>query len=514
MNRNNGYCQIVGATDVGCVRKANEDSLGWSETKNGLAAVVCDGMGGHVGGATASRIAVETILDMLDTIYYTDPRIAIGDAIDQANKAILRKAYEQPELNGMGSTCVLLLVRAGFVYIGSVGDSRIYLIRNRVIQQLTKDHSYVQMLVDMGHITPDQAEVHPRKNEITNALGIPQMKPATIQQEAITPEAGDCFLLCSDGLTGMLSDKEIRNVIGKQGELSTQERADLLVQKAKIAGGTDNITLQIVEFSVAPSTQKPLKKRKIVVLSTLVALTILLLATLFLVGQGQEHTPQQSQEITLAASRFTYNTEVLTLKEEGGQFNLYCNNRLVLRLDESFPKDSIENLQPYLQYESVGQGFRLMATGAVPNEQIQLTCKGKEWVLTIHIPIELEGATSHPIGSATAAPSPSAPIPLPPPIDFTPPIKKIEKTDTITQKNPIGPLEREESERAIMNPEVPRQKQQEADKSLPQDSIKSDSSATRKVTTPPHATATTTLEITPTIPTDSTTQHPPIPFAP
>ena len=125
------YCHVAGTTDVGCVRKANEDSMGSRETKNGLVVVVCDGMGGHVGGAMASSIAVETILDFLDAEYNSDPQEAIGQAIDAANVAVLARADAQPELRGMGSTCVLLLVRDGKVYIGSVGDSRIYLVGGR-----------------------------------------------------------------------------------------------------------------------------------------------------------------------------------------------------------------------------------------------------------------------------------------------------------------------------------------------------------------------------------------------
>lgn len=157
------YCLVVGQTDVGRKRSANEDSMGNAVTINGLVSIVCDGMGGHVGGATASKIAVNAILENLNTNYYDDPRIAIGESIDIANSAILNEAAAHPELSGMGSTCVLLIVRNGKVYIGHVGDSRIYLIRSRRIVQLTKDHSYVQMLVDKGEITKEQAEHHPRK---------------------------------------------------------------------------------------------------------------------------------------------------------------------------------------------------------------------------------------------------------------------------------------------------------------------------------------------------------------
>lgn len=247
------YCQVIGITDRGLKRAANEDWLGERKTPNGWVAVVCDGMGGHVGGATASHIAVETILDFLSSEYFEDARIAIGKAIDKANSAIQQKATLEPELQGMGSTCVLLIVRDGKVYIGHVGDSRIYLIRDHRIHQLTKDHSYVQMLVDMGEITAEQAEHHPRKNEITNALGIPQMQPATVMQNPIEPQAGDCFLLCSDGLSGMVESKTIEHIVSQQMQLSAQDRAAKLVEKAKEGGGLDNITVQLVEFGATPA---------------------------------------------------------------------------------------------------------------------------------------------------------------------------------------------------------------------------------------------------------------------
>lgn len=253
MNDNFNYCHVVGKTDVGRKRAANEDNMYNAITQNGLVSVVCDGMGGHVGGATASKIAVSTIIENLNNVYYDDPRIAIGESIDRANRAIIQKTTEQPELAGMGSTCVLLLVRGGKVYIGHVGDSRIYLVRSKRIVQLTKDHSYVQMLVDCGEITKEQAEHHPRKNEITNALGIPNMSPATVADDAIIPEAGDCFVLCSDGLSGMVSDDTICKIISRQSEMNAQERVDRLVALANENGGVDNITVQLVEFPVSPN---------------------------------------------------------------------------------------------------------------------------------------------------------------------------------------------------------------------------------------------------------------------
>ncbi len=254
MNQSNqySYCNVEGMTDVGCKRKANEDWLAQFECQNGLVAVVCDGMGGHVGGAVASHIAVETIQQFLETTYFNDPRQAIVEACDAANAAILQRTTQQPELKGMGSTCVMLIVRDGKVYIGSVGDSRIYLIRSKTITQLTRDQSYVQMLVDAGEITKEQAEHHPRKNEILNALGIATMQPATVLPDAISPEAGDCFLLCSDGLSGMVPDRDILHVASDQTRMTQRERVATLIKRARENGGLDNITCTIVEFAVTP----------------------------------------------------------------------------------------------------------------------------------------------------------------------------------------------------------------------------------------------------------------------
>lgn len=270
------YCIAVGATDVGKKRAANEDYLGKADTPNGRIVVVCDGMGGHVGGATASHIAVETILDFMRENFRNDPREAIGEAIDAANQAILNHARIHLELTGMGSTCVLLLVRNGKVYIGHVGDSRIYLVRSKTIRQLTVDHSFVQDLVDAGAITKEQAEHHPRKNEITNALGIPNMKPATVRDEPISPEAGDVFLLCSDGLSNMVDDKHIAH-IASNFDMTTQQRANMLIQRANDNGGLDNITCALVEFSAKPETvgNVPFWKKKPFVIGAVAAVVLI-----------------------------------------------------------------------------------------------------------------------------------------------------------------------------------------------------------------------------------------------
>ncbi|GHV20932.1 hypothetical protein FACS189494_05570 [Spirochaetia bacterium] len=256
MESNFGFCLVGKCSNTGRVRKANEDSMGVFDAAVGRVFVVCDGMGGHVGGHVASQTAVAAIKQFMSSHVFSDPMVAINNAIITANDAIIQKAQAQPELNGMGSTCVMLVVTSdGKVYFGHAGDSRIYIVANHKITQLTKDHSYVQTLVDTGEITKEQAEHHPRKNEITNALGLPQMQPPTLCKEPIEPEAGNCFLLCSDGLSGMVEDKYIERVISKH-DMHIQARAEKLVQMANEAGGKDNITVELVEFAVSTSKTK------------------------------------------------------------------------------------------------------------------------------------------------------------------------------------------------------------------------------------------------------------------
>jgi protein phosphatase len=224
-------------------------------------------MGGHVGGQIASQTAIAAIRDFMLSHVFTDPREAIHNSIIAANDAILKRVKVQPELSGMGSTCVMLVVTSeGKVYYGHIGDSRIYIVANHQITQLTKDHSYVQTLVDAGEINKEQAEHHPRKNEITNALGISGMQPPTLCSEPIEPEAGNCFVLCSDGLSGMVEDRHIEHIVSKH-EINIQQRTMNLVQMANEAGVKDNITVQLVEFAVSikkeGAQEKALNKKRL-----------------------------------------------------------------------------------------------------------------------------------------------------------------------------------------------------------------------------------------------------------
>lgn len=234
-------------TDKGAVRPANEDSLGVElNTINGSVFVVCDGMGGHVGGAMASSIAVKSILDYFKLELHENPFVALDDAFQFANTQIFAKTLEDPSLKGMGTTGVILLVRDEDVYIGHVGDSRIYIKSRGQLSRLTKDHSYVQQLVDQAIILDEDAESHPQKNQILKALGHSEEVKPTICQQPIKAKKGDLFLLCSDGQCGMVVDRDMEELIdGDNIEASVENLYNVAMEH----GGTDNITNILIKIT-------------------------------------------------------------------------------------------------------------------------------------------------------------------------------------------------------------------------------------------------------------------------
>jgi serine/threonine protein phosphatase PrpC len=233
-------------TDVGRVRSANEDSLGEFQTLNGHLFVVCDGMGGHVGGATASSKAVESLIEFFNKDNYDNPIQALDHALSFANEQIYATAMIQPEFKGMGTTAVVVLVRNEECYIAHVGDSRIYLFSDGKLYRLTKDHSYVQTLVDANIIADEDAENHPNKNQILQALGIAPVVKSTVCLSPVLPKKGDVFLLCSDGLNGMVNDREMERLMNENGP---EDWSQVLVNAALEAGGKDNVTASLIEIT-------------------------------------------------------------------------------------------------------------------------------------------------------------------------------------------------------------------------------------------------------------------------
>lgn len=238
---------IANRTDVGKTREVNEDSMVTFDSPNGRVIAVCDGMGGQAAGDVASRLACDIISDILTNNKFTTPTEAITRACQAANQGILHRASQNPELEGMGATCVMVIIKDGLVYYGWVGDSRIYYVSKGTIRQISHDQSYVQQLVDSGQITAAEAENHPMKNEILNALGLVNMTPPQLCTAPLTPEPGSIIMLCSDGLSGMVDNETLETIISDP-ELSLQRKADKLVDRANVNGGLDNITVQLVQF--------------------------------------------------------------------------------------------------------------------------------------------------------------------------------------------------------------------------------------------------------------------------
>jgi serine/threonine protein phosphatase PrpC len=237
--------EVASKTDVGQVRTANEDSCDLFERSDGTRLlIVADGMGGHQGGATASQTAVATISDLFLHDASNQIEALIHDAITTANKRIFAMAQSDPGLEGMGTTVVAFLLdsnRRGTV--AHVGDSRAYRYRQGRLEALTVDHSVVAEMHRRGLISTDEAAVHPRRNEILRSVGVLAEVEVEVAEVEVAP--GDRFLLCSDGLTGVLSDEEIAAVVQVE---SPENAVEQLVQMANDRGGPDNITVQLLSI--------------------------------------------------------------------------------------------------------------------------------------------------------------------------------------------------------------------------------------------------------------------------
>ena len=236
--------QLSGQTDIGLVRKSNQDAynLG-SFSDNAAWAVVCDGMGGANGGNVASETAINIITrDMLDgyreNMTPEEIKELLATALEDANGAIYQKAQEDKSLEGMGTTAVLALIENNVIHLVNVGDSRAYLLTRENISQITRDHSMVQEMLENGEITESQAINHPRRNIITRALGVDNT--VLVDYFQIPFEEHSKLILCSDGFSGCVPPDRIYHFSrGLSAERITQRAIEL----AKEAGGNDNITV-------------------------------------------------------------------------------------------------------------------------------------------------------------------------------------------------------------------------------------------------------------------------------
>lgn len=246
-------------TDAGCVREANEDSgrhvlPNDPETRRdkGILTIVADGMGGHASGEVASRMAV----DLISEFYYADAQNAPADAlrlaVERANAEIFRHSISDEKFFGMGTTVIALVLLDGEAISAHVGDSRLYLLRGGRMEMLTLDHSQVMEMVKHGIISLEEARHHEDKNVILRAVGTQAQVEVEIS-EAFPVEAGDEFLLCSDGLCDMLDDEEIRQIWA--ANRNVHEACEKLIEEAKQRGGHDNITVGIVRVAAAGETE-------------------------------------------------------------------------------------------------------------------------------------------------------------------------------------------------------------------------------------------------------------------
>ncbi len=237
-------------TDKGIVREVNEDNMGHMlNTPCGDIFVVCDGMGGHVGGQTASTIGVESIISNLVQKPQSNIHVGISNALIFANEQVLGRTVMEPSLKGMGSTATVAVIKDDLLYVGHVGDSRAYIFSDGKLYRITRDDSYVQMLVDNNTITEDEAEMHPQKNRILKALGSQSALEPNSAPRPFKMKAGDLLMLCSDGLCSMVVDEAIEQLIDPN---DLQGSINQMHSMAMNNGGKDNITIILLKITESP----------------------------------------------------------------------------------------------------------------------------------------------------------------------------------------------------------------------------------------------------------------------
>lgn len=238
--------KIFGKTDIGLVRETNQDAFQFGQFDNGDCwAVVCDGMGGVSGGQVASSICVEKVSEAIKRGFrkkmtVNSAKNLLVSAINAANSAVFKESQDSYVYKGMGTTVVAVLILNNIAVIAHVGDSRAYIVNDESIKAVTKDHSFVQLLIDTGKITEEEAKVHPDRNIITRAVGIEHT--VDVELDIIDIVDNESLLICTDGLNGYVEDLEILKVINEYGDSSTEK----LVETANNAGGRDNVTIVII----------------------------------------------------------------------------------------------------------------------------------------------------------------------------------------------------------------------------------------------------------------------------
>src|SRR6188474_2252205 len=246
-------------TDVGLVRSENQDFGTYTTASEesvshpgGRLLIVADGMGGHRGGATASRLAGETVKTQYLDSETNDIPTALRESLTRANARIFSEAQSNPELRGMGTTTSVLAVRDHHGWLAHVGDSRIYLVRNGTIQQLTDDHSLVATMVREGLLTSQEAETHPRRNVLQRSMGVAEDVEIDVRGPFELRE-GDTFILCSDGLHGVVKEQELQEIAAG----TIEEAADEFLRRALERGAPDNVTVIVARVEMTDEPPPP-----------------------------------------------------------------------------------------------------------------------------------------------------------------------------------------------------------------------------------------------------------------
>ena len=242
--------EVGSATDIGRVRERNEDSI----LVEPPLYVVADGMGGHRGGQVASQLALETLEELA-----AGDGGSLAEHVRRANRAVWDRALEDERLAGMGTTLTAARIEGSSALIAHVGDSRAYLLREGMLRQLTTDHTLVARMVGSGEITEAEADVHPHKNVLTRAIGTDEQ--VEVDEDTVELEAGDRLLLCSDGLTGMVTEDQIQAIL-EHSDGATQA-ADRLVKAANRAGGIDNISVVVLDAIGENDDEAPGPSRRV-----------------------------------------------------------------------------------------------------------------------------------------------------------------------------------------------------------------------------------------------------------
>ena len=233
-------------THIGRRRDMNQDYMYTSTTPVGSLPnlfVVADGMGGHNAGEYASRFTVDKVVEVISQNGQQEPVAAMKEALTEANSQLLEEAGADPSKSGMGTTVVAATVIGDLLHVANIGDSRLYVIDHEAIRQITRDHSLVEEMVRLGEMDKAAAKVHPDKNIITRAIGVTRELAVDFFEVELRP--GDMILLCSDGLTNMVEDEEIKEIVMEQKNIV--EKAEKLINTANENGGKDNITVVLIE---------------------------------------------------------------------------------------------------------------------------------------------------------------------------------------------------------------------------------------------------------------------------